>query len=120
MATEQTLWGIHAGRTGDADSLFTKQNVIALGWARLDDLSKLPPTREAFKKYYAEGYPEASGGTIPTSAGQLFRFVNEMKAGDLVAYPSKSERFTSEESRATTSSKRVIHPDILIVVPYSG
>jgi restriction system protein len=92
MTHEQTLWGIHAGRTGDADSLFTKQNVIALGWAQLKDLSKLPPTREAFKKYYSEGYPDASGGTIPTSAGQLFRFVNEMKSGDLVAYPSKRER----------------------------
>jgi restriction system protein len=92
VTTEQTLWGIHAGRTGDADSLFTKNNVVALGWARLGDLSKLPGTREAFKKHYSEGYPDASGGTIPTSAGQLFRFVHEMKLGDLVCYPAKSER----------------------------
>lgn len=28
----QTIWGIHAGKTGDADTLFLEHNVIALGW----------------------------------------------------------------------------------------
>jgi len=28
---EKTLWGIHAGRLGVADSLFLKKNVIAIG-----------------------------------------------------------------------------------------
>lgn len=37
MPTEQTIWGTHAGRTGDADWLFMKQNVIALGWAEGPD-----------------------------------------------------------------------------------
>ncbi|HET8563923.1 MAG TPA: hypothetical protein VFM35_08645, partial [Candidatus Binatia bacterium] len=27
---EKTIWGIHAGKTGDADSLFLKKNYIAL------------------------------------------------------------------------------------------
>ena len=44
MATSHSiLWGIHAGRTGDADHLFLVQNVIALGWEDAGDLSKLPP-----------------------------------------------------------------------------
>jgi len=29
---ERTLWGMHAGRLGDADSLFLKKGVIAIGW----------------------------------------------------------------------------------------
>jgi hypothetical protein len=35
---EQTLWGIHAGRLGDADSLFLKKHVIAIGWHEMGDL----------------------------------------------------------------------------------
>jgi len=89
---DQTLWGIHAGRTGDADSLFRKKGVIALGWSRFPDLSKLAPTRDEFKRVMAQQYPEKTGGAIPTTAGQLFRFMHEMKQGDLIAYPSKRER----------------------------
>jgi len=34
---EKTIWGIHAGRTGDADTLFFKNNCIAIGWAEWRD-----------------------------------------------------------------------------------
>lgn len=30
-AAECIVWGMHAGRTGEADALFLKQNVVALG-----------------------------------------------------------------------------------------
>ena len=39
----QTIWGIHAGKTGDADRLFMKHNVVALGWVEMGDLGALPP-----------------------------------------------------------------------------
>jgi restriction system protein len=87
-----TLWGIHAGRTGDANTLFLKKNVIAVGWDRVGDLSKIQPDREDFKARLARAYPEDKPGAIPLSAGQLFRFVHEMKPGDMVLYPSKQDR----------------------------
>jgi restriction system protein len=90
--TETVLWGIHAGRTGDADTLFLKKNCIAIGWAKMGDLSALKPDREAFKARVAEVYPEKKPGAIPNNAGQLFRFVHEMKPGDIVVYPSKRDR----------------------------
>ena len=31
--SDKTLWGIHAGKTGEADNVFLKHGVIALGWA---------------------------------------------------------------------------------------
>lgn len=37
-------------------------------------------------------YSDAKPGAIPNYAGQLFRFVHEMKPGDLVIYPSKRDR----------------------------
>jgi restriction system protein len=90
---EKIVWGIHAGRTGDADALFLKQNFIGLGWSKIGDLSRLRPDREAFKAKVAECWPEWKPGKIPNSAGQLFRFVHEIKIGDFVVYPSKRDRY---------------------------
>jgi restriction system protein len=89
---EVTIWGIHGGRTGDADSLFLNKNCVALGWHEMGDLGKLPADREAFKAKVATTFPRIKPAAIPNNAGQLFRFVHEMKTGDLVAYPSKADR----------------------------
>jgi hypothetical protein len=32
---DNTLWGIHGGKTGDADGLFLRGNVIAVGWDKV-------------------------------------------------------------------------------------
>lgn len=90
--TDHPLWGIHAGATGDAHSLFHNHNCIALGWEAFGDLSRLPATREAFKAEYSRVYPNAKAAAVPVSAGQLFRFVHEMQPGDLVVYPSKIDK----------------------------
>jgi restriction system protein len=86
------MWGIHGGRTGDANTLFLQENCIALGWHKVGDLSKLAANREAFKTELASKFPEKKAGAIPVDAGQLFRFVHEAKVGDLVIYPSKADR----------------------------
>lgn len=92
MANEKNLWGIHAGKTGDASALFRNQNCVAVGWVDMGDLSQVPSDREAFKQKVAQVYPNIKPGAIPNYAGQLFRFVHEMQIGDLVAYPDKFER----------------------------
>jgi restriction system protein len=87
-----TLWGIHAGATGDAEALFFKENQVALGWAATGDLSSLKADREDFKDVVVQSYPEKKPGAIPGIAGQLFRFMHEMKIGDLVLYSSNFDR----------------------------
>jgi len=93
MATkgEKTIWGIHAGRTGDADNLFLKHNVIALGWVEMGDVSSLAADRETFKTKLMKVRPDRKPGYYPTAGGQLFRFIHETKNGDLVIYPSKHD-----------------------------
>lgn len=85
--TEKVIWGIHAGVGGTADSLFINQSVVAIGWPQMGDLSNLT-TRDKVKEKYLQSYAEAPKGRINTHAGQLYRFTNEMKVGDLVVYPS--------------------------------
>lgn len=88
---ERTIWGVHAGKVGAAEPLFLKKGVIALGWKEFGDFGGLE-TREDFKAKYAQAYPHASAQSIATSAGQLFRFVHEMRVGDVVVFPARRDR----------------------------
>ena len=78
---DTNLRGIHAGKTGDVDSLFLKKNCVAVGWTTMGNLSALKPDCDAFKARVAEVYPAAKLGAIPNNTKQLFRFVHEMKPG---------------------------------------
>lgn len=91
MASE-AIWGIHAGRAGNADGLFLQRGYIAIGWAEMGNLSGLAGEREAFRALYVARYPHAKPGSIATSSGIPFRFIHEMKVGDLCAYPSKLDK----------------------------
>ena len=76
MSDEKRVWGIH---TQD-DNLFLKDDVIAIGWKEIGDLSKIEATRDAFKTKYAESYPDDKKGAIPPSAGMLYRFIRHRLA----------------------------------------
>ena len=85
---EKRIWGIH---TMD-DHLFLNNNVIAIGWKAIGDLSLIEADREAFKEKYKQVFPESKPQAVPTSAGMLFRFAHEMQIGDYVVFPSKFNR----------------------------
>ncbi len=91
-AQDTTIWGIHAGRTGAADSLFLKGACVALGWKEMGNLSAIQADRDSFKAKVATTFPQAKPGAIPNFAGQLFRFVHEVKRGDIIVYPSQLDR----------------------------
>lgn len=83
---EKRIWGIH---TRD-DNLFLKNNVIAIGWSDMGNLSNIDASRDAFKEKYTQVYPDAKKGSIATGAGMLYRFRHEVQVGDYVVFPSKS------------------------------
>lgn len=88
---EKTIWGIHAGRTGDAEKLFMDRGVMALGWREIGSFEGFK-ARNDFKEKYRETYPGKSKQHIATCAGQLFRFTHEVQKGDLVVFPSRENR----------------------------
>ena len=88
------VWAVRAGGDdSEADPLFIENEQIAVGFHEVDrDVSALPPQRAAFKDaFYGRG-AETRPNAIPILAGQLFRFVHEMKTGDRVIYPRKIDR----------------------------
>ncbi len=87
-----TVWGIHAGRHAEADSQFKRDDLVAVGWSRIGDLSQLPADREAFKSAVQTAYPATKAGAVPVYGGLLYRFVHEVKEGDLFVFPSKVDR----------------------------
>ena len=85
---EKRIWGIH---TQD-DNLFLQRNTMAIGWRSIGDLSLIGKSRDAFKKKYAETYPDRTKQSIANGAGMLYRFCHEVQIGDYVVFPSKSDR----------------------------
>jgi restriction system protein len=67
---------------------------VAIGWPGLGDI-RAYPDREAFKVALAAQAAEGHAGAVPVQAGVLFRFTHEMKAGDIVVYPSKHDRMVN-------------------------
>ena len=86
--TEKAVWGIH----GTDNSIFKKENKIVLGWSEFGDLNKVEDSREAFKKHYQKSYPKGKKGAVGTCSGMLYRFIHEIKIGDYIVYPSKTDR----------------------------
>ena len=90
MAGTHPIWGIHMEWDNEPDQQPPKD--IAIGWPALGNLTGIPSSRDAFKALYVKGYADEKPGAIPVKAGILYRFAKEMQVGDLVVYPSKSDR----------------------------
>lgn len=86
--TEKKVWGIHS----TDDSLFLKQNKIAIGWREMGDLTQLGGSREAIKEKLVSACPDTKKGAVPVATGMLYRFCNEVQIGDYVIFPSKADR----------------------------
>ena len=87
---DKTVWGIHTPEYND--SLFLNEGIIAIGWDEMGDLSQIPASREAFSNKYSEIHPEATKNSVANRVGVLYKFAHEMKVGDYVVFPSKSNR----------------------------
>ena len=87
------VWGVHMDAS--VGMLPVDEGFVSIGWDHLGDLKKIGSDRDAFKKAIRESDPGAKEGSIPVQAGVLFRFVHDVKEGDYVVYPSKSDRMVN-------------------------
>ena len=90
---QKRIWAVRAGSSSEVDSLFILKNQLAVNFSEVDgDASALPASRGAFKEAFGRSGRASKPSAIPIQAGQLFRFVHEMRIGDYVIYPRKIDR----------------------------
>jgi len=87
------VWGIHMG--AHVGSAPVDQDYVAIGWVRMGDLNQITADRQSFKARLAETSTNIKPGAIPVQAGVLYRFAHEIMEGDIVIYPSKSDRMVN-------------------------
>lgn len=82
------LWLVRAGKYGEREQTALDNGFVTIGW---DDMPNLKTfrSREELAVYYRKQNPDFSTIKIGSHVGQLWRFSNEIKVGDLVALPSK-------------------------------
>ena len=81
--TQKNLWMVRAGEGGKWIEEFLDHDLVAIGWEGMGPIDVGVP-REQLIQQAAEQWPNASKYKIANNVGQVFRFLNEMKKGDVV------------------------------------
>ena len=85
------MWMVRAGQGAGYIEDFIDSNIVAIGWPRLGDL-KPGCTREQIIEKLQDLNPNLSKSKNAISAGQVFRYINEIKVGDYVITYDPSRR----------------------------
>lgn len=86
------IWLIRAGAHGEYELKFIQENRVYVTWEGLDaNLGKLSARAELVEAM-TQRYPDAKPKAIMNWASQVWPFAHEVKKGDLVVLPLKSQR----------------------------
>lgn len=77
------IWMVRAEVGGKYFEDFKAKSIVAIGWIQLGNMNSLTD-RKAFTQAVTKAYPEMKKMQVAVSAGQTYRFVREMKMGDLL------------------------------------
>jgi len=85
------IWLVRAGSHGEYEEKFIKENKVFVTWEGLDvDLSKLQHRTELTAEM-GKRYSSVKPRTIQNWVSQIWPFAHDMKTGDLVVVPLKSQ-----------------------------
>lgn len=82
-------WMVRGGREGQREHAALQGGRALIGWSEVGDLSG--KSREDIRDALTSVYPGESNHLIGNWTGQLDRFVNEMRIGDIVVMPLKTD-----------------------------
>lgn len=86
------IWLVRAGSHGEFESKFVSENRVYVTWEGLNvNLSGLKERSELIKEM-TDRYPDGKHKAILNWASQVWPFAHEIKPGDLVILPMKSQR----------------------------
>jgi len=81
---------VRAGRYGEQENTVIENNIVAIGWNELSDLSKVK-NKDELKNLYKKAYPDEKQTVLISQVSQIWRFLKEIKINDLVALPLKTK-----------------------------
>jgi MoxR-like ATPase len=84
------VWLIRAGRDGENEKLALDRRMAIIGWSELGDVART--SREELKNAIREVYGEERPRSLASQGGEVYRFVNDVRRGDLVVLPLRSDR----------------------------
>ena len=84
------LWLVRGGRHGEQEQAALEHNVVAIGWNELPDLSNIKD-KETLTKLYSSVYSQERPAAASIRVRQIWSFLKEIKKGDLVSLPLKSQ-----------------------------
>jgi restriction system protein len=77
------MWKITAGRANAYVAQFLEDSVVAIGWSEAGDYRDVS-SREALIDLFANTWPDWTSRQVQVGAGQVWRFLHEVRAGDHV------------------------------------
>lgn len=90
MMSQKTMW-MARGESGRLYDELRERGIVAIGWWEMMDW-KPGESRSDLAKRFVAHRPEYKRGTIISGASQVWRFINEIREGDLVLTYSPSLR----------------------------
>lgn len=113
-----TFWIVRAGRHGEYEQVSLEKSLISIRWNELMDLSTLH-NKEELIKLYDNTYPDEKKSSKSIRAGQVWRFLKEIKIGDLIALPLKTQssiaigkvtgNYVYDKRSTNTKHRRSVH-----------
>lgn len=91
MSEETTMWMVRAGEGARFFELFQKKNIVAIGFKRIGDISRVSSPDE-IKQMVKEKYPEYKPAQIATQARQLIKFRFDFNKNDKIVTYNPEER----------------------------
>lgn len=85
------MWLVRAGSHGEFESKFIQESRVYVTWDRLDINLAALSQRSQLVEAMTERYPNAKQKAVANWASQVWPFAHEMKTGDLVVVPMKSQ-----------------------------
>lgn len=77
------MWKVNAGRRSALAQEFLDRNVVSIGWRESGDYSKDASVRAVLERV-STAYPDQTDKQKQVSAGQIWRFLNEIQIGDSI------------------------------------
>lgn len=88
------LWVVRAGRNAVHAERFLDEKMMTIGMSELVGAEALGDSRKELMERLEKVHPDWNKGRLANHAGQLFRFVSEIKVGDeVVTYDAATRRY---------------------------